>query len=142
MEVIWAAPSWLRGMPNYDCIFVNSNNKVNGMCGMEVAHAICFFLFRYLGVIYPCALVHRFSHISEKPDEDTGMWMVTPDFNCSRNPILTVIHIDCIIRTVHLVLIFGNSFISDYITHDNSLDYFKGFYVNRFVDHHTFDIAS
>ncbi len=109
---------------------------------MEVAHAICFFSFRYLGVTYPCALVHWFSHIFEKPDEDTGMWMVTPDFDRSGNPILAVIHIDCIFCAVDLVPIFGSSFVPDDITHNNSLDYVKGFCVNRFIDHHTFDIAS
>jgi hypothetical protein len=25
--------------------------------------------------------------------------------------------------------------------HDNSLDYFKGFYTNGFVDHHVFDVT-
>ncbi len=141
-EVIRAAPSWLKGMPRYDCIFVNSNNELDGMRGMEIARAICFFSFVYLGITYPCVLVHWFSRISEEPDEDTGMWMVTPDFDHSGNPILAVIHIDCIFRAAHLIPIFGNSFIPDHITHDNSLDNFKGFYVNRFVDHHAFDIAS
>ena len=112
------------------------------MRGMEITQAICFFSFMYLGITYPCVLVHWFSRISEEPDEDTGMWMVTPDFDHSGNPILAVIHIDCIFCVAHLIPIFGNSFIPDHITHDNSLDNFKGFYVNRFVDHHAFDIAS
>ncbi|KAH9071088.1 hypothetical protein EDB83DRAFT_2221410 [Lactarius deliciosus] len=140
-EVIRATPSWLKGKPRYDCIFVNSNNELHGMRGMEIARAIRFFSFVYLGVTYPCVLVHWFSRISEEPDEDTGMWMVTPDF-VRGDPILAVIHVDCIFRAAHLVPIFGNSYIPDHITHDNSLDNFKGFYVNRFVDHHAFDFAS
>ncbi|KAH8980015.1 hypothetical protein EDB92DRAFT_1937210 [Lactarius akahatsu] len=139
-EVIQATPSWLKGKPRYDCIFVNSNNELHGMCRMEIVRAICFS-FVYLGVTYPCILVHRFSRISEEPDEDTGMWMVTPDFVCG-DPILAVIHVDCIFRAAHLVPIFGNSYIPDHIMHDNSLDNFKGFYVNWFVDHHAFDFAS
>ncbi|KAH8979151.1 hypothetical protein EDB92DRAFT_1955468 [Lactarius akahatsu] len=140
-EVIWATPSWLKGKPCYDCIFVNSNNELHGMRRMEIARAIRFFSFVYLGVTYPCILVHWFSRISEEPDEDTGMWMVTPDF-VRGDPILAVIHVDCIFRAAHLVPIFRNSYIPDYITHDNSLDNFKGFYVNRFVDHHAFDFVS
>ncbi|KAH8987556.1 hypothetical protein EDB86DRAFT_3065712 [Lactarius hatsudake] len=140
-EVIRATPSWLKGKPRYDCIFVNSNNELHGMHGMEIARAIRFFSFVYLSVTYPCVLVHWFSCISEEPDEDMGMWMVTPDF-VRGDPILAVIHVDCIFRAAHLVLIFGNSYIPDHITHDNSLDNFKGFYVNRFVDHHTFDFVS
>ncbi|KAH8985962.1 hypothetical protein EDB86DRAFT_3065949 [Lactarius hatsudake] len=120
-EVIRATPSWLKGKPRYD--------------------SIRFFSFVYLGVTYPCILVHWFSRISEEPDEDTGMWMVTPDF-VRGDPILAVIHVDCIFCTAHLVPIFGNSYIPDHITHDNSLDNFKGFYVNRFVDHHAFDFLS
>ncbi|KAH8984532.1 hypothetical protein EDB86DRAFT_2810703, partial [Lactarius hatsudake] len=58
------------------------------------------------------------------------------------DPILAVIHVDCIFHAAHLVPIFRNSYIPDHITHDNSLDNFKGFYVNRFVDHHAFDFAS
>ncbi|KAI9438745.1 hypothetical protein H4582DRAFT_2111541 [Lactarius indigo] len=140
-EVIRATPSWFKGTPRYDCILVNSNNELHGIRGMEITRAICFFSFMYLGVTYPCVLVHWFSHISEEPDEDTGMWMVTPDF-VRGDPILTVIHIDCVFRAAHLVPIFGNSFVPDYITHDNSLDNFKGFYVNQFIDYHAFDVAS
>lgn len=110
---------------------------------MEVARIIRFFSFAYLGTTYPCALVHWFSRISEEPDEDTGMWMVTPDFDgTTGSPVLAVIHIDCIFRAAHLIPIFGNSFVSDEITHVNVLDSFKGFYVNRFIDHHAFEIAS
>jgi hypothetical protein len=141
-EVIQAAPSWFNGMPRYNCVFVNSNNELNGMRGMEVARTLCFFSFRYLGVTYSCAVVQWFSHISEEPDEDTGMWMVTPDFHPSGTPVLAIIHIDCIFRAAHLLPIFGNTFVSEDITHMNSLDCFKGFYVNRFVDYHAFDIAS
>ncbi|KAN0124616.1 hypothetical protein V8E53_001577 [Lactarius tabidus] len=141
-EVIRATSSWFKGMPRYDCIFVNTSNEVNSMRGMEVARAICFFSFVYLGITYPCALVHWFSRISEERDEDSGMWMVSPDFDRNENPNLAVIHIDCIFRAAHLVPIFGDSFVPDNITNYNSLDSFKGFYVNRFVDHHAFHIAS
>jgi hypothetical protein len=141
-EVIRATSSWFKGMPQYDCIFVNTSNEVNSMRGMEVARAICFFSFVYLGITYPCALVHWFSHISEERDEDSGMWMVSPDFDRNENPNLAVIHIDCIFRAAHLVPIFGDSFVPDNITNYNSLDSFKGFYVNCFVDHHAFHIAS
>ncbi|KAH8981033.1 hypothetical protein EDB86DRAFT_3066721 [Lactarius hatsudake] len=132
-EVIQVTSSWLKGKPCYDCIFVNSNNKLHGMRGMEITQAIRFFSFVYL--------VHWFSRVSEEPDEDTRMWMVTPDFVCG-DPNLAVIHVDCIFCTAHLVPIFRNSYIPDHITHDNSLDSFKGFYVNWFIDHHTFDFVS
>ena len=145
-EIIRATPSWFKGMPHYDCIFVNSNDDTNGMGGMEVACAICFFFFSfvYFGVTYPCALVQWFSRrrIAEQPDDDTGMWMVSLGVDRNGDPNLAVIHIDCIFRAAHLIPIFGDSFIPDDITPHNSLDSFKGFYVNCFIDYHAFDFAS
>ncbi|KAF8262450.1 hypothetical protein EI94DRAFT_1773183 [Lactarius quietus] len=101
-------PSWLKGMPRYDCIFVNTSNEVNSMCGMEVAQALCFFSFVYL--------VHWFCHISEEQDEDSGMWMVSPEYDCNKNLNLAVIHIDCIFHAAHLLPIFRDFFIPDDIT--------------------------
>ena len=49
---------------------MNSNNDVNGMCGMEVMCAICFFSFVYFGVTYDCTLVHWFSQIAEEVYDD------------------------------------------------------------------------
>jgi hypothetical protein len=141
-EVIRATPLWYKRTPRYDCVFINSNNELHGMRGMEVARTLCFFSFVYHGITYPCAFVHWFSYISGEPDEDTGMWMVAPDFDNTGDPVVAVIHIDCIFRAVHLVPIFGNEVVQDDITHANSLDSFKGFYVNRFVDYHAFHIAS
>ena len=66
------------------------------MCGMEVAQAICLFSFTFYYVTYPCAVVHWFSCILEKPDNDTGMWMVAPDFYQNQKPVISVIHVDCI----------------------------------------------
>jgi len=37
---------------------------------------------------------------------------------------------------------FGDGFIGDHVTFHNSLDSFAGFYVNKFVDHNSFEIAS
>ncbi|KAG0694731.1 hypothetical protein DFH29DRAFT_815017, partial [Suillus ampliporus] len=50
-----------------------------------------------------------------------------------------VIHLDTIIRMSHLLLIFGDDFIEDDITFHNSLDLFKGFYVNKFIDHNSLE---
>ena len=54
----------------------------------------------------------------------------------------SVIHVDTIIRAAHLLPIFGTEFIPETLTFHDTLDSFHGFYVNRFVDHHAFEIAS
>ena len=37
--------------------------------------------------------------------------------------------------------VHGEAFVPKMVTHDNSLDLFYSFYVNKFVDHHAFEIA-
>ncbi|KAG1848763.1 hypothetical protein DFJ58DRAFT_717042 [Suillus subalutaceus] len=128
-EHIHAAPSWQRGPPHLDTVFINTASE-DSINGMEVGHVLCFFSFYHSGEIFPCALIHWFKLIGDKPDLDIGMWM------------LSVIHLNTIICSSHLLPIFGDDFIEDDITFHNSLDLFKGFYVNKFVDHNSFEIAS
>ena len=86
-------------------------------------------------------LVHWFSHISEECDEDMGMWMVQPEVEDDGSPSISVLHIDCIFRAAHLLPIYGVDPIGS-ISPDNSLDVFPAFYVNKYIDHHAFQIAS
>ncbi|KAG1782102.1 hypothetical protein EV702DRAFT_1177148 [Suillus placidus] len=95
------------------------------MRGLQIAPALCFFSFKYKWVLYECAIVHWFDVIGDAPDEDTGMWVVQPSFD-GHSPNILVIHIDAIYRTAHLLPIY---------------DKFRTFYVNKFADHHAFEIA-
>ncbi|KIJ09954.1 hypothetical protein PAXINDRAFT_86717, partial [Paxillus involutus ATCC 200175] len=73
----------------------------------------------------------------------TGLWMVHPSFEDDESCESSVIHLDSIFCAVHLLPIFGNSNpIHPAVTFDNSLDAFKGYYVNKFADHHSFEILS
>src|SRR5258707_8089219 len=56
------------------------------MCSLDVARIWFFLLFSYCGTTYPCALVHWYSHIGDKPDEKTGMWIVQPEVYEDRTP--------------------------------------------------------
>jgi len=56
---------------------------------MEVAWIVCFFsLLCTNGVSYPCALINWFDYVADKPD-------------------VSVVHIDTIVYTAYLILIFG-----------------------------------
>ncbi|KAG1753440.1 hypothetical protein EDB19DRAFT_1892763 [Suillus lakei] len=99
---------------------------------MEVGRVLCFFSFCHSGEIFPCALIYP----------DVGMWMVRPSFHEDGPREPSIIHPDTIIRVSHLLPIFGDDFIEDDITFHNSLDLFEGYYVNKFVDHNSFEIAS
>lgn len=140
-EHIRAVPTWRKGPSRYDCIFVNTDPGRVGMRGLDIARVRMFFSFAYRGIRYPCALIHWFSCVGDMPDEDTGMWMVEPDLNAEGKPFMSVIHLDTIVRAAHLIGVYGNVFLPQGISAHNSLDVFRTFYVNKYIDHHAFEIA-
>jgi hypothetical protein len=141
-EHIRAVPSWRSGPSRYDCVFVNSHPDVAGMRGLDVIRVLMFFSFNYRGKLYPCALVHWYTHVGDEPDQDTGMWMVEPELDDNNEPIVSILSLDCILRLAHLVPVYGNKTIPLNIFPHNVLDAFSCFYVNKFIDHHAFIIAS
>jgi hypothetical protein len=70
------------------------------------------------------------------PDEDTGMWVVTPEFCRNGWQTLDIIHLDCIARAAHLLPVFGSSFVSDELHFSDSLDVYQAYFVNNNIDHH------
>ena len=141
-EYIRATPTWQNGDPRYDCIFVNMRPELLGMRGLEVGRVFLFFSFTHGATIYPCALIQWFSVIGDEPEQDTGLWMVEPDVHEDGRPHLAIIHLDTILRAAHLIPVYGTNFIERSLTMHDTLDTFKDFYVNKYVDHHTFEIAS
>ncbi|KAH7905578.1 hypothetical protein BJ138DRAFT_1118343 [Hygrophoropsis aurantiaca] len=140
-EHIRACPSWRNQHSRHDCVFVSMNPELTGFRGLEVARVLCFFSFKFHAVDYPCAVVRWFNTIDDSPDEDTGMWMVRPGFNANRTPNISIIHVDTIYRAAHLIPIYGSQPISREIKHYHSYDAFRAFYVNKYADHHAFEIA-
>ena len=69
------------------------------------------------------------------------MWMVEPDFDVRGGRASSVIHLDAIIRSAHLMGVAGTTFIPRHLTFDRSLDAFKKFYVNKYIDHHAHELA-
>ncbi|KAG1734352.1 hypothetical protein EDD22DRAFT_982466 [Suillus occidentalis] len=141
-EHIHACPVWRNEAPQYDCMFVNIDADTEGMGGMDVARAMCFFTFTFEGHPYPCAVMRWFNKANDQPDEDTGMWIVTPSFDMDDSLSVGIIHIDSIYCAAHLIPIYGPQNISCNLKHYNSYNVFQAFYVNKFTDHHVFEIAS
>ena len=77
-EHIHAFPSWQNGPSCYDTVLVSTNQGIDGMWGLDVCHVCLFFLFTHDDVKYPCVLIDWYGHITDSPDEDTGMWIVKP----------------------------------------------------------------
>ncbi|KAG1896853.1 uncharacterized protein F5891DRAFT_983081 [Suillus fuscotomentosus] len=117
-EHIHACPVWRNEAPRYDCVFVNTDADVEGMG------------------------VHLFDKADNGPDEDTGMWIIKPLYNDGHSPLIGIIHVDAIYWAAHLIPIYGTHAIPRDLKHYDSYDTFQAFYVNKFADHHAFEIAS
>lgn len=65
------------------------------------------------------------------------MWVVEPD---SETPI-SIIHLDAVVRASHLLPIFGNELVPRTLAFTDTLNTFTRFYVNKYIDHHAFEIA-
>ena len=112
-----------------------------GMRGLIVAQVYLFFRFSYGGVNYPCALV-RWYTTSNEPDATTGLWVVRPEFTHRGMRHMGVIHVDSIVRGAHLLARFPSDVpVYREINYMNVLDVYTSFYVNKFIDHHAFEIA-
>jgi hypothetical protein len=125
---------WRKSAGQYDCVFLNQNSNLAGMRGMDVVHILLLFSFNFSGTTYPCALVRWFTIMGDEPDEDTGMWIVQPEVNQDSLPGISMI----ILIAAHLIGVFGNTPIPKTLLFSQSLDSFKFFYVNKFIDHHAF----
>ncbi|KAG1901072.1 uncharacterized protein F5891DRAFT_1128178 [Suillus fuscotomentosus] len=142
IEHIRACPMWRNEAPRYDCAFVNIGSEDVGIRGLEVARIHAFFSFIYGGKTYLCAVMRWFNIIGDLPDEDTGMWMVHPACGTNNAPLYNIIHVDSIYRVAHLIPIYGRHFLRHDINLHNSYDSFRTFYVNKYADHHAFELAS
>ncbi|KAJ6515253.1 hypothetical protein C8R45DRAFT_887963 [Mycena sanguinolenta] len=136
-ERIRANPNWQGKYPRYDTVFVVTDPDLPGMEGMVIARTLLFFSFTHRDTYYPCALVHWYSPISNRADDDTGMWVVAPEFERNGRKSLAVIHLDCIARAAHLLPVYGAAFLPADFHFSYSLDSFRSFFVSRFADHHT-----
>ncbi|KAF8833180.1 hypothetical protein BDN67DRAFT_917496 [Paxillus ammoniavirescens] len=141
-EIIRSAPSWCHGPARRDCVFVNLTSTTAGMHGMSIACVLLFLAFDHDQTEYLCALVQWFNTVGNEPDEDTGMWVVELSYNPDCSPQLAIIHADTIVHAAHLLPVFASDqFILKSINLHNALDTFNLFYVNKFADHHTFELA-
>lgn len=112
------------------------------MHGLDIAHDLCFFSFKYLGTSYPCAVIHWFDRVGDDPDPDTGMWVVHTGYHSCNLCNIAVIHIDAIYCAAHLIPIYtAQNIDSSELGPHCSYDMFCSFYINKYADHHAFEIA-
>ncbi|KAJ7715857.1 hypothetical protein B0H14DRAFT_3098876 [Mycena olivaceomarginata] len=137
-------PSGIRGMqnmvPRRDCVFVVENQGERGFRGMSVARVQLFFSFTHEGIDYPCTLVGWFKKVGRSPDSETGMWIVEPEMK-GHVRLTTIVHIETLLRGAHLIPVYGSGYIPTGFRYTYSLDVFKSFHVNKYIDHHANEIA-
>lgn len=142
-EYIRCTPRWRSDGERRDCVFVTTDPTRRGMERLTAARVFLFFSFRYNGRTHPCALVQWFPCVDERPDDDTGMWIVRPEYLPLRGspPSLQVIHTDSIFRSAHLLPIFaGSQFVPTHLHFTDTLDAFDSFYVSKWADHNAHDV--
>ncbi|KAI5992692.1 hypothetical protein EDD15DRAFT_2167831 [Pisolithus albus] len=140
-ECIRSTPCWRKGPARYDTIFLEKDQDVPGMKGLHVGRVFIFFSFIYNNIRYPCALIQWFTTVSDEAHEDTGMWIVEPDFDANGQRQLEVIHIHSILRGAHLIPVYSQDRLPADVHCTNSLDIFRMYYVNKYIDHHAFEIV-
>ena len=126
-----------------DTVFVSLDESQPGMHGMLIARVLLFFSFYdpYLTKSLPCALVNWFVPDEDKPDEATGMWVVSPEREGNERT-LEVIHLDSIARGAHLLPVYGSGFLPEDFQYTVSLDAFRSYFVNSYIDHHTHEFLA
>ncbi|KAE9390839.1 hypothetical protein BT96DRAFT_967702 [Gymnopus androsaceus JB14] len=141
-EYIHSVPAWYKQNPRYDCVFVSQDADTPVFKGMYAAQVFLSFSFIYEDVVHSCTLIHSFSVVASEPDNVTGMWIVQPDKLDNGRWLMSVIHIDSIFRGAHLIPVFGDDFIptKHILSFHHSLDKFRCFYVNKYADHHAYEV--
>ncbi|KAI1781722.1 hypothetical protein LXA43DRAFT_907952 [Ganoderma leucocontextum] len=140
-ERICSVQSWRGGRPRRDCVFVSHDESLPGFRGLHVARVHLFFSFAFGQMSYSCALVTWFSAVADEPDADTGMWIVAPDVVSNDTYPMDIISLDSIVRSAHLIGVAGKDYLPRDVGPSESLDVFREFYVNKFADHHSHEIA-
>lgn len=139
-ERIRSTRSWY-GEERRDVALVVENDARPGFRAMSAVRVLLFFSFNHDGVVYPCALVHWYKVYGRNPDPKTGMWIVRPDTRgVGKHPYITVVHLDTLVRNVHLLPVFGRRPVPDHWNHVYTLDCFEAFYVNKYADYHANEI--
>jgi len=125
-------------------VLVDTGNGGNDKLPMSryiIAWVLVFFSFTYAGEDFPVALVwwYTLSDDAGHRDEAMGMWLVEREFR-SEEPHLVVVHVGSIFRVVHLLPFFRKEWVPQGFSHSDTLNKYTKFHVNRFADHHSFEI--
>ncbi|KAF9778677.1 hypothetical protein BJ322DRAFT_1024970 [Thelephora terrestris] len=139
------APSNSSGIEGYYRETIRSTlrwqtSDTTGVRGLEVARVHFLFLFMLKEELFECALVHEYCKSFTDSDPDNGLWIFEPDYSDGGFIIMSVVHLDSIVRAAHLLPVFkDNTPMPREINFSHTLDVFSTFYLNKYIDYHTFE---
>ncbi len=137
-ERICAVSMWCGGPGRFDTVFVKDYPEAQTIqSGLSVAHVRLFFSFSFRQQMHSCALLTNFSYKGTASHSDTGMWVVYQE----EEPQFRIVPLTHILRAVHLIPIYNDQVENDPLPSE-TLDKYSTFYVNKYVDHHSFEIAA
>lgn len=135
-EIIRSNPSWRGEYDRRDTVLINLDPSEQGFRSMIVGRVRAFITFTFDTEHYPCALVEWFLRQEDTPDVNTGMWVVEPEI-LDGERVVGLVHIDSIVRAVHLMPVYRNTQMPHDFHFSYSLDAFTCFYVNSYADYHS-----
>ena len=142
-ERIHATP--MRGyrnatIPRHDCVLVATDTtSSSGFSSTQVARIRLLLSITHLRKAIPCALVDWFILEGNKPDPTTGMWVVKPEYTRNNRHFSSIIHLDSVLRGIHLLPVHKKRMVIQPHSHFRSLDIYRRFYVNKYIDYHAFE---
>ncbi|RXW19707.1 hypothetical protein EST38_g6140 [Candolleomyces aberdarensis] len=146
-EYIRATPVWQGGAPRYDCAYVTGKGMPDdeGFRALHIAQVRLFLSFRYddgdRERLYECTFVRWFNDFGAVPCDVTNMWRVQPQYDNRQHRLCGVIHIDSILRSAHLIGVYGHSSLPREFHFSNTLTAFRLYYVNKYADYHSYEVA-
>jgi hypothetical protein len=123
----------------HNTVLVRHGTTQDGMRGMLVGRVKLFCSFKHETVAYPTVLVEWFVHSSDAPDPVTGMWVVEPHVSGGERSV-GLVHLDTIVRGCQLIGVCRAQRLPAGFSFTYSLDTFKRFYVNRYLDYHSHEL--
>jgi hypothetical protein len=137
-EVIRSSGRWYGKYARRDTVLVRYGEPNAIMGGLRVGRVVRFISFSHLGLTYECALVEWLDPVGNTPDALTGMWKLQAAQTCDGRS-MELVRISSIVRSCHLIPVYGTIWVPRDFHHSQSLVAFSTFYLNHYSDYHAFE---
>lgn len=137
-ERIRAVSSWRNGPGCYDTVLVKGESGVQILGqGLAVARVQLFFSFSIQNKDHHCALITDYALQGTSPDPDTRLWVIS---KC-HPPKPHIIPLDHILCAAHLIPVYRTTKVPKDHDFTHTLSKYHMFYVNKYADYHSFEVA-